>query len=87
MHPPRPSGADERPKATDRLADWLLTHVPLSTVTLLTMLIVSRRADVAVPMPLLGIAATVDVAINLFRWRRKAKHPAPAAPTSRNVPA
>jgi len=42
MHPPRRNGAPERlsSRTADRLTDWLLTHCPLSTLTLLTLLVV-----------------------------------------------
>jgi len=79
--------ADERPKATDRLADWLLSHVPFSTLTVLTMLIVSYRIDFDVPLSILAAAVLIDVGINATRWRRRVKAPAHAMPARRNATA
>lgn len=79
--------ADERLKPTDRLADWLLTHVPLSTVTLLTMLIVRHRIDLAAPILILGIAGLIDLGINVLRWRRRVKRSAPVEANRRNATA
>jgi len=73
MHPPRPNGAAERPNTADRLADWLLSHCPLTTLTLLTMLVGSAVLDISRPWQVLAVTATVDVGINLVRWRRRAK--------------
>ncbi len=72
MHPPRRNGTIEHPKLADRLADWLLTHCPLSTLTLLTLLVTS---PLGVPRPWQVIAsvAAVDVMFNLVRWRRRAR--------------
>jgi hypothetical protein len=73
MHPPRPNGATERPNTADRLADWLLSHCPLTTLTLLTMLVGSAVLDIPRPWQVLAVVATADVGINLFRWRRRVK--------------
>lgn len=72
MHPPRRNGASDSPKLADRLADWLLTHIPLSTLTLLTLLVTSPL-DVPKPRQVFVVAGVVDFAINLVRWRHRAK--------------
>ena len=74
MHPPRRNGATERPNTADRLADWLLAHCPLTTLTLLTMLVGVAVLDIPRPWQVLAVVATADVGINLVRWRRRAKH-------------
>ena len=73
MHPPRRNGATERPNTADRLADWLLSHCPMTTLTLLTMLVGSAALDIPRAWQVLAAVATADVGINLVRWRRRAK--------------
>ena len=72
MHPPRRNGATERPKTADRLADWLLSHCPLTTLTLLTML-VGSTLGIPRPWQVFVVVTTADVAFNVIRWRRRAK--------------
>lgn len=72
MHPPRRNGASERPKISDRLADWLLAHIPLTTLTLLTLLVTSPLG-VPKPWQVFVVAAAADVAINAARRRRREK--------------
>lgn len=72
MHPPRRNGASHSPKLADRLADWLLTHIPLSTLTLLTLLVASPLG-VPKPWQLFVAAAVADAAITVVRLRRRAK--------------
>lgn len=74
MHPPRLDGIKEGLALADRLAEWLLSHCPMTTLTLLTMLVGST---IGVPRPWQIFAAVVvaDVAINVVRRRRRAKRP------------
>jgi hypothetical protein len=72
MHPPRRNGATERPKTADRLADWLLSHCPLTTLTLLTTL-VGSALGVPRPWQVFAVSAAADAGINVVRWRRRAK--------------
>lgn len=62
----------------DRLAEWLLSHCPMTTLTLLTMLVGSA---IGIPRPWQIFAAVViaDVAINVIRRRRRPKQPHVAA--------
>ena len=78
MHPLRPDGTTESPKLADRLAEWLLSHCPMTTLTLLTMLVGSA---IGVPRPwqIFAAVATADVAINVIRRRRRSKEPRVAA--------
>ena len=87
MHPPRPNGATERPKTADRLTDWLLTHCPLSSLTLLTMLVVSSAFGFAGSWPILAAATLGDLGITAVRWRRRAKRPAHSGGVRPNAPA
>jgi hypothetical protein len=78
MHRPRRNGAPELAKLADRLADWLLAHCPLSTVTLLTLLV---GAPLGIPRPwrIVVLIAMIDAALNAIRWRRtKRGGPAPS---------
>jgi hypothetical protein len=89
MHPPRRNGALEHPKLADRFADWLLSHCPVSSLTLLTLLVTS---PLGVPLPsweVIAAVLVVDGVINLVRLRRRPKpaqrvrhghHPTPMHP-------
>ena len=85
MHPPRPDGTTESPKLADRLAEWLLSHCPMTTLTLLTMLVGSA---IGAPRAwqILAAAATADVAIKVIRRRRRSKEPR-VAEARRRAPA
>jgi hypothetical protein len=70
MHPSHQSGATERPSVPDRLTEWLLTHCPMSTLALLTMLVMGATLGVYWPWPVLVTAVTIDLGFNLVRRRR-----------------
>lgn len=74
MHPSHQSGAAERPSVADRLTEWLLTHCPMSTLALLTMLVMGATLGVYWPWPVLVTAVTFDLALHLIR-RRRSKRP------------
>lgn len=73
MHPPRRSKAAERLGLSDRLADWLLTHCPFVTLTVLTLLVVGSSATISRLLLFLVPVVGADVAINLGRHLRRVK--------------
>ena len=68
MHPPRRQSAIERQGFADRLADWLLTRCPFSTLTVLITLVIGPTVG-PLPQPVLLAAPVVlaDLALNLYR--------------------
>ena len=70
MHPAHQNGATHRLSAADRLTEWLLTHCPMSTLAILTMLVMGATLGLYWPWPVIVTAVTFDVAINLVRRRR-----------------
>ena len=78
MHPPRRNGALERPKLADRLADWLLTHCPITTLTLLTLL-VGSTLGIPRPWQVFAMVAGADAMFNVVRLRRRARRPRQSA--------
>jgi hypothetical protein len=75
MHPPRPPRFKEFALLADDLAEWLLAHCPLSTLTVLTFLVIGSVVLVTQPLTIIVIAALGDLAISLMRRiRRKRRH-------------
>jgi hypothetical protein len=70
MHPAHQIGATERQSPTDRLTEWLLTYCPMSTLTLLTLLVMGATFGIYWPWPVLVTAVVIDLGLNLFRRRR-----------------
>lgn len=70
MHPSHQNGATKRPSTADRLTEWLLSHCPMSTLTLLTMLVMGATLGLYWPWPVLLAAVAFDLGVNLVRWRR-----------------
>jgi hypothetical protein len=79
MHPSHQNGTTERPAPTDRLTEWLLTHCPMSTLAILTMLVMGATLGVYWPWPVLVTAVTFDLVLNLIRRRRSKRSAHPAA--------
>ena len=66
MHPPRRKRASEPRGIADRLVDWLLSHCPFSTLTVLSLLVVGPTLGpipdplfIAVPVVLADLAFVV----------------------------
>ena len=73
MQPPRREISDPHVGRIDRLADWLLTYCPLSTLTLLTALVSGSPSGIPQAWPIFAGMALGDIGINLVRWRRRSK--------------
>lgn len=71
MHPPRPSRVVEYALLADDLAEWLLARCPLSTLTILTLLVIGSTVMITQPLALIVIAALGDMTINLMRRIRR----------------
>lgn len=70
MHPPRRKRATEPQSSADRLVDWLLTHCPFTTLTVLTVLVIGPAVG-PVPDPMFVAVPVVvaDIAfIAIRRW-------------------
>ncbi len=81
MHPPRPSRVSEYALLADDLAEWLLAHCPLSTLTVLTLLVIGSTIPVTQPLTIILIAALGDLTISLMRRirRKRRSHGSPHA--------
>jgi hypothetical protein len=81
MHPPRPSRFAEYSRLADDLAEWLLAHCPLSTLTVLTLLVIGSTVFVTQPLAIIVIAALGDMTITLMRRirRKRSDHGSPSA--------
>jgi hypothetical protein len=73
MQPPRRKISDPNVGRVDRLADWLLTYCPLSTLALLTALVSGSPGGIPQAWPIFAGMAAGDLGINLVRWLRRAK--------------
>ena len=84
MHPPRPSRVAEYALLADDLAEWLLSRCPLSTLTILTLLVIGSTVMITQPIAIIVIAALGDLTISLMRRirrkRRGTTHDATHAP-------
>jgi hypothetical protein len=69
MHPPRLRRTSEPQGIADRLVDWLLSHCPFSTLTVLSILVIGPTLG-PIPQPLL-IAVPVVLADVLFVIMRR----------------
>jgi hypothetical protein len=73
MHPPRPKRtidqAAARPHVGDRLCDWLLTHCPFTSLTVLTLLVMGATLP-PVPKPFLLAIPVVMADGVIFVGRR-----------------
>jgi hypothetical protein len=70
MHPAHQNGATNRLTATDRLTEWLLTHCPISTLAILTMLVMGATLGIYWPWPVIVTAVTFDFCLHFIRRRR-----------------
>ena len=68
MHPPRRNRTTDPQGVADRLVDWLLTHCPFTTLTVLTVIVVGPTVG-PLPDPLLVAIPVVvaDVAFTVMR--------------------
>jgi hypothetical protein len=87
MQPPRRKTSDVAQGRVDRLADWLLTYCPLSTLALLSALVSGSPDGIPQAWPLFVIVALGDLGINLFRRRRRTRRDRPAPGMTRRAPA
>jgi len=87
MHPPRPSRVAEYALLADDLAEWLLAHCPLSTLTVLTLLVIGSAILVTQPLAIVLIAALGDLTISLMRRIRRKRRDQPSAHAGHQVPA
>lgn len=69
MHPPRRKRTTEPQTSADRLVDWLLTHCPFTTLTVLTVLVIGPAVG-PVPDPLLVAIPVVIADIAFIAMRR-----------------
>ena len=58
MHPPRRKRTTEPQGFADRMVDWLLTHCPFCTLTVLTLVVIGPTLG-PVPQPLFVGAAVI----------------------------
>lgn len=72
MQPPRRKTSDPGLGRIDRLADWLLTHCPLTTLGLLTAIVSGSPSGIPQAWPIFLTFAIGDVSVNLVRWRYRA---------------
>jgi len=87
MHPPRPSRVAEYALLADDLAEWLLAHCPLSTLTVLTLLVIGSAILVTQPLAIVLIAALGDLTISLMRRIRRKRRDQPSTHAGHQVPA
>ena len=91
MHPPRPSRAVGYALLADDLTEWLLARCPLSTLTILTLLVIGSTVMITQPLAIIVIAALGDLTIMLTRRIRRKRlrhgssHAAP--PRAHHAPA
>ena len=85
MHPSHQQGATERLSIADRLTEWLLTHCPMSTLAILTMLVMGATLGLVWPWPVMVMAVTFDLVLYFIRRRRSKRPVHPTAPS--RVPA
>lgn len=78
MHPSRPSRVAEYALLADDLAEWLLAHCPLSTLTVLTLLVIGSAIVVTQPLMIVLIAALGDLTISLMRRIRRKRRDQPS---------
>lgn len=62
----------ERVGLGDQLADWLVRHCPLTTLTLLSLIVIASAVTLDKPWILIAAAALGDVAL---RYSRRARRP------------
>jgi hypothetical protein len=89
MHPPRPSRVGEYALLADDLAEWLLAHCPLSTLSILTLLVIGSTVMITQPIAIIVIAALGDLTISLTRRirRKRRAQGSPRAAAPRHAPA
>jgi len=87
MHPPRPSRVAEYALLADDLAEWLLAHCPLSTLTVLTLLVIGSAILVTQPLAIVLIAALGDLTISLMRRICRKRRDQPSTHAGHQVPA
>ncbi len=68
MHPPRRKRITEGPRFVDRLADWLLTRCPFSTLAVLGLIVLSpTMGSVDEPLYVAIPVVMADLAVNVIR--------------------
>lgn len=89
MHPPRPSRVAQYALLADDLAEWLLAHCPLSTLSILTLLVIGSTVMITQPLAIIVIAALGDLTISLMRRirRKRRPHGSTHAAPARHAPA
>ena len=87
MHPPRPSRVGEYALLADDLTEWLLAHCPLSTLTILTLLVIGSTIAITQPLAIILIAALGDMTISLMRRIRRRRRDHGAAHAAHHAPA
>ncbi|HEY4131841.1 MAG TPA: hypothetical protein VGM50_14575 [Gemmatimonadaceae bacterium] len=55
----------------DMAAEWLLTHCPFTTLTVLTTLVIGSIITIPQPVTLAIVVPLADVLFNLIRVRRR----------------
>jgi hypothetical protein len=87
MHPPRPSRVAEYAWLADDLAEWLLAHCPLSTLSILTLLVIGSTVTVTQPLAIIVIAALGDLTIGVMRRIRRKRRDHGSSPAAHHAPA
>ena len=87
MHPPRPSRFVEYSRLADDLTEWLLAHCPLSTLTILTLLVIGSTVTITQPLAIILIAALGDLTVTLMRRIRRKLRDQDSSPAAHHVPA
>jgi hypothetical protein len=77
MHPPRRKRTSDPHGISDRLVDWLLSHCPFCTLTVLSLIVVGPTLG-PIPQPLF-IALPVVLADGAFVILRRIAGPRPTS--------
>jgi hypothetical protein len=65
--------ASEPTSNIDRLAEWLLSNCPFSTLTILALLVLGFAFDIPRPAIIVASVVTADVLLNLARRYRRGR--------------
>jgi hypothetical protein len=77
MHSLSRTMPNQHTSTIDRLAEWLLTNCPFSTLTILALLVLGFAFEIPrVPM-VIGTVAALDLMLNLARRHRRARRARP----------
>lgn len=69
----------------DMLAEWLLTHCPFTTLTVLTTLVIGSIVTIPQPVTLAIVVPLADVLFNLIRLQRRSRRERDSSTTSSRI--